>query len=132
MLEDQAMLASLWSTGVYKKDLAADEYVVPWSCPSFHMNVHPSYWCKILLSMWGKDNRVSLQGELGQLVRLDLLVPTLPVGGYSLPQRFGGGSHGIEHVEFLYAPYSRTEFSQHFSVTWITDGRTSQRFGADS
>ena len=95
MLEDQAMLASLWSTGVYKKDLAADEYVVPWSCPSFHMNVHPSYWCKILLSMWGKDIRGSIQREFNLLLCLHLLSPTPWV-----PNTFSPvcclGTHGFE------------------------------------
>jgi hypothetical protein len=55
VLEYQAMLASLWSTGTFRKDLAKGVYLLPWACPSMHMNIHPSYYRKILMGQWGRD-----------------------------------------------------------------------------
>ena len=40
-LEDQPMLATVWSTGMSRKDLAdGGGYNLPWTTPSFHTNAH--------------------------------------------------------------------------------------------
>ena len=55
ILEYQAMFTSLWSTGTFRKDLAKGVYLLPWACPSMHMNIHPSYYIKALLGTAGRD-----------------------------------------------------------------------------
>ena len=55
VFEYQAMFTSLWSTGTFRKDLAKGVYHLPWACPSLHMNIHPSYWSKVLTNQWGRD-----------------------------------------------------------------------------